>query len=377
MLAEKAITLVGRYLRRAVTDGNDLEAREGMALAATLGGLAFSNVGVAVVHALEYPVGGASHCSHGAGNGLLLPYVMRYNLPARRARVRRDRRLLGEDVAGLERGTRRPSGAIAAVEQLRADIGIPARLRDLGVTEEQLPAFAEKAFAHQAADAGQPADAAVRGRDPRRSTGRRSRLGPRSGPDRRPAAGVPKGLRHRLAAMTPVARLRLVLQCVAAHPTSTAEQGLRRVLVGRAGQRSSAATRTTAASSCPCRREALRQTGLAPVTMIWNPRGCSSASAVRLARVRRGSHRLVLLVQLAPHSPLRAAASGRCTAAHRTKIWLAWPLVPLLAAVGFGPCWWFVVWWGQIAASILLGPGRVPAPPRIRGTRWSPGSSRR
>src|SRR5262249_42327831 len=83
MLAEKAIVLVGRYLRRAVKDGQDLEAREGMSLAATMAGMAFSNSGVALVHALEYPLGGATHCSHGAGNGLLLPYVMRYNLPTR------------------------------------------------------------------------------------------------------------------------------------------------------------------------------------------------------------------------------------------------------------------------------------------------------
>ena len=62
-------------------DGTDLEARDGMALAATLGGLAFSNAGVALVHAMEYPVGGAVHVSHGAGNGLLLPYVMAFNQP--------------------------------------------------------------------------------------------------------------------------------------------------------------------------------------------------------------------------------------------------------------------------------------------------------
>src|SRR5262249_46233849 len=77
-LAEKAIALIGANLRRAVANGNDLGAREGMALGATLAGLAFSNVGVAAVHALEYPVGGATHCSHGAGNGLLLPFVMRF-----------------------------------------------------------------------------------------------------------------------------------------------------------------------------------------------------------------------------------------------------------------------------------------------------------
>jgi alcohol dehydrogenase class IV len=146
MLAEKAIELVGRHLRKAVADGNDLEAREGMALAATLGGMAFSNVGVAVVHALEYPVGGATHCSHGAGNGLLLPYVMRYNLPGRERETARIAELLGENVSGLSVQAAAERG-ISAVEKLRVDIGIPNRLSELGVTEGQLRPFAEKAFA--------------------------------------------------------------------------------------------------------------------------------------------------------------------------------------------------------------------------------------
>src|SRR3954469_5563916 len=101
-MAEKAVALIGKYLRRAVKDGNDLEARDGMALAATLGGLAFSNSGVALVHAMEYPVGGAVHESHGAGNGLLLPFVMRFNLPKRVKEFATIARLLGEDVTGLE-----------------------------------------------------------------------------------------------------------------------------------------------------------------------------------------------------------------------------------------------------------------------------------
>jgi len=138
LTAEKAIRLIGQYLRRAVKDGNDLEAREGMALAALLAGLAFSNVGVAVVHALEYPVGGAVHCSHGCGNGLLLPFVMRFNLPASKREFAEIARLLGEEPIA-ER-------AITAVEKLRADIGIPPRLRDIGCREEQLRPFAEKAF---------------------------------------------------------------------------------------------------------------------------------------------------------------------------------------------------------------------------------------
>lgn len=146
VLAEKAIALVGQFLRRAVYDGNDLDARDGMALAALLAGLAFSNVGVAVVHALEYPLGGATHCSHGGGNGLLLPFVMRFNLPARIPQFATIARLLGENTTGLSE-TAAAEKAIGAVEKLKKDIGIPQRLRDLNVTEDQLRPFAEKAFA--------------------------------------------------------------------------------------------------------------------------------------------------------------------------------------------------------------------------------------
>lgn len=146
LLAERAIELIGANLRRAVANGQDLTAREGMALGATLAGLAFSNVGVAVVHALEYPLGGATHCSHGAGNGLLLPYVMRFNLPARIARFGWIAQLLGKEIAGLDEQSA-AQRAVEAVEQLKTDIGIPQRLRDLGVTPDQLPLFAEKAFA--------------------------------------------------------------------------------------------------------------------------------------------------------------------------------------------------------------------------------------
>jgi alcohol dehydrogenase class IV len=146
LCAEQAIRLIGANLRRAVKDGGDAEAREAMALAATLAGLAFSNVGVALVHALEYPVGGATNCSHGEGNGLLLPYVMRFNLPARTAEFARIAVWLGEDVQGLSDGEA-AERAIAVVGRLQADIGIPRRLRDLAnpPDESQLRELAEKA----------------------------------------------------------------------------------------------------------------------------------------------------------------------------------------------------------------------------------------
>lgn len=146
ILAGEAIRLVGRHLVTAVREPLNLHAREGMALAATLAGMAFSNYGVAVVHALEYPIGVALHISHGAGNGLLLPHVMRFNLPARPREFARIAEWLGADIRGLAE-TDAAEAAIAEVDRLRIAIGIPTRLREIGARAEQLPGFAEKSFA--------------------------------------------------------------------------------------------------------------------------------------------------------------------------------------------------------------------------------------
>jgi len=145
-LAERAIELIGRHLIKAVHEPSNLEAREGMSLAATMAGLAFSNNAVAIVHALEYPLGGTLHCSHGAGNGLLLPHVMKFNLPSRIPEFHRIAQLLGENVDGMsiEEGAKQ---AIAGVERISRKIGIPQRIRDLGGKREQLPEFASKSFA--------------------------------------------------------------------------------------------------------------------------------------------------------------------------------------------------------------------------------------
>jgi alcohol dehydrogenase len=147
-IAEQAITLIGRHLVRAVRQPDDRQARDGMALGSTMAGVAFSNAGVALVHALEYPLGGALHCSHGAGNGLLLPFVMRFNMPQRIGKFARIAQLLGENTSGLAEEAAAEK-AVQAVERLREQIGIPLRIRDLGGREQQLPLFAEKAFAIQ------------------------------------------------------------------------------------------------------------------------------------------------------------------------------------------------------------------------------------
>ena len=145
MMAVSCMMNVHRSLWQAVHHPDDLDAREGMALAGTLGGLAFSNAGVALTHAMEYPVGAAVHVSHGAGNGLLLPHVMRFNAVRSPELVSDVGMYLGASFGGSE--VDYVAATIARVEELCRKIGIPARLRDLGVTEDMLPGFAEKAFA--------------------------------------------------------------------------------------------------------------------------------------------------------------------------------------------------------------------------------------
>ncbi|MDP6721316.1 MAG: iron-containing alcohol dehydrogenase [Pirellulaceae bacterium] len=144
-LAEKAITLIDEHLVQAVSEPNNLAAREGMALAATLAGLAFANSGVALVHALQAAVGGATHSSHGAGNGLLLPYVMRFNLPACLTKTAQIAKLLGCDLDGLTQDEAAEQ-AVEAVQDLARQIGIPQQLRELGLSADQIPTVAEKAF---------------------------------------------------------------------------------------------------------------------------------------------------------------------------------------------------------------------------------------
>jgi len=146
MMAEKAIQLVGQHLAKAVEEPGNEVAREGMALAATLGGLAFSNVGVAAVHALEYAVASVVPVSHGAGNGLLLPYVLTEYLGVRAEVLAKVAPWLGVDTTGLSTAESARK-AIDAIFALRRRIGIPDRLRELGFPKERIPEVAAKGFA--------------------------------------------------------------------------------------------------------------------------------------------------------------------------------------------------------------------------------------
>ena len=144
--AEKAISLVGQHLQRAVETPDDLAARSGMSLAATLAGSAFSSCGVSLAHALEYPIGSTYKCSHGAGNGIVLPNIMRFWLPGRQSRLAKIAGLLGVPASAEMPELEVAEASIEAVECLRRSVALPSCLGDVGGKPEDIDALANTAI---------------------------------------------------------------------------------------------------------------------------------------------------------------------------------------------------------------------------------------
>lgn len=145
-LAERAIELIGANLRLAVDQGNNLEARVNMALGSLLAGMAFTNAGVAAIHALSFPIGGLTKATHGVCNGVMLPYVMQYNLPVCQEEMATVAHLMGEEVADLPLAEAAQRG-VEAVRSLIRDIRFPQTLGELGVREKDVQWIAESTAA--------------------------------------------------------------------------------------------------------------------------------------------------------------------------------------------------------------------------------------
>ena len=129
--AIESIKLVFKYLRKAVANGQDLEAREGMCFAQYLGGMAFNNASLGYVHAMAHQLGGFYNLPHGECNALLLPHVEQFNLIANVEKFVEMAKIMGENTEGL---APRDAAELAlkAIRQLSTDVGIPATLVELG-----------------------------------------------------------------------------------------------------------------------------------------------------------------------------------------------------------------------------------------------------
>jgi lactaldehyde reductase len=141
----KAIELIAKNLRKAVA--NDPDGREGMALGQYVTGMAFSNVGLGVVHGMAHPLSAFYDTPHGVANAVLLPYVMAFNAPYTGEKFREIARAMG--VKGVDEMSEEEyrKAAIDAVKQLSMDVGIPQTLKEIGVKEEDLDALSDAAMA--------------------------------------------------------------------------------------------------------------------------------------------------------------------------------------------------------------------------------------
>ncbi|WP_128255684.1 iron-containing alcohol dehydrogenase [Falsirhodobacter deserti] len=134
--ARMGIDLVGRYLARAVADGTDTEAREGMMLASFYGGICLGPVNTAAGHALAYPLGTLLHLPHGLANAIIFPHVLAFNEPA-----------VPEKTAEVARALGLSGSLLPAAHGFCCDLGLEMRLSAHGATEDQLPGFARDAHA--------------------------------------------------------------------------------------------------------------------------------------------------------------------------------------------------------------------------------------
>lgn len=145
LYALEAVSLIGTYLRKAVFDGGDVDAREKMAMASCYAGLAFGNAATGMVHGVAMSLGGQFHIPHGVANAVMLPFVMEWNAVSRLEKCAHLATALKEPLRGLSPRCAAEQ-AVRAVRELSMDIGIPQNLRELGLKREDLEALARDAM---------------------------------------------------------------------------------------------------------------------------------------------------------------------------------------------------------------------------------------
>ncbi|UYP20270.1 iron-containing alcohol dehydrogenase [Rhodococcus sp. Z13] len=148
-LALQAIGTIGQVLRRVYTDGQDVQAREAMMLAATQAGIAFSNSSVALVHGMSRPIGAHFHVAHGLSNAMLFPAVTAFSVESAESRYADCARALGAASADAPDATA-AADLVTALEELCRDVEVPTPKSygiDRAVWDERVPVMAEQALA--------------------------------------------------------------------------------------------------------------------------------------------------------------------------------------------------------------------------------------
>ena len=146
MFEIEAVRMIARYLPIAVEEPSNPVGRNGMAEAQYIAGMAFSNVGLGLVHGMAHPMGSLFDIPHGVANALLLPTIMEFNMPKCLDKYPQIAEAMGGDIKGMTR-EEASQAAVDSVRALAVKVGIPQHLSELGISEKDIPALAEQALA--------------------------------------------------------------------------------------------------------------------------------------------------------------------------------------------------------------------------------------
>lgn len=159
MFEIEAVRMIAHYLPIAVAEPSNPEGRNGMAVAQYIAGMAFSNVGLGLVHGMAHPMGSLFDVPHGVANALLLPTVMRFNKEKCLDKYPAIARAMGVNTDGMT-AEEASNAACDAVQALAIKVGIPQHLSDLGITEKDIDKLAEQAIA-DVCTPGNPRDVTI------------------------------------------------------------------------------------------------------------------------------------------------------------------------------------------------------------------------
>lgn len=145
MFEIEAIRMINKYLRTAVFEPTNPVGRNGMAVAQYIAGMAFSNVGLGVVHGMAHPMGSLFDIPHGVANAMLLPTIMEFNAPVCLDKYVEIAKAMDAYREGMTK-EEAAEAACKAVCDLAIEVGIPQHLTEIGIKEEDIPALAEQAI---------------------------------------------------------------------------------------------------------------------------------------------------------------------------------------------------------------------------------------
>ena len=159
MFEIEAIRMISRNLPTAVAEPSNAVARDVMAVAQYVAGMAFSNVGLGLVHGMAHPLGSLFDIPHGVANALLLPTIMEWNMPACLDKYPAIAEAMGVDISDMTR-EEAAQAACDAVKALSIKVGIPQHLSEIGIKESDIDTLSEQAIA-DVCTPGNPRDVAI------------------------------------------------------------------------------------------------------------------------------------------------------------------------------------------------------------------------